>query len=835
MNALRNFSLVSGLSLLLLNGCGGGSGGSSDGDNGDGNEQTSEYLNALPSWREFAPKELPEEQEGTEVVDESEMPLVQTLIDENNITKECTTEKVSFFDTPEEYVMFSPPTNILYPGAMVQGRSLRDGASAGEILPLNISQRTEVNVSIPDCKIENNFRTVLPTQSNVSSAVSSILAEADSLGADCVSPTGTLKVETYRNEQQRALRAGFSGRYFGFSGSVSGSYNKTETQNSVAAVFRESLYTVQIEAPQTPDGWFSDEFTDELLQQQIDLDRIAADNLPAYVATVTYGRMLTATMTSSYSEADMRAAMEFKYQNPAASVSGDAAARSQTIREASSMTLAYMGGDADATAAMLQSSDWTSYFGEPVTADDAVPISFEIRSVSDNSPAVTQELTSYDRVNCIEKVADDASFVFQAVQEFTPGFTGTGQAVAVGDFNGDNAADIVWANSNTEGRGEYAVALANGDGSFAPLIEMNYSAMNGLGGDFVLRVADVDRDGRDDIVFNLIKPTAENDDSNLVFVAFYKDDPQEGFIHSAGEYIHNSLTSGSGWQTYTLHIGQMDAQYGEDLVWNNRGNSGSVNRTWIAHAVDTTVEGFDLTTDPLFELNSYDDQSGDFTGYEYTHIADLDGDGHDDVILHNIGAGSMIMYVGYGNDEGIEMPMKSRNFGSTWTTYSAYVGDNNGDGYDDIIEPRQRSPFGEFAVYFEQGSSSRNNLVNVHTIQYYNNDDALNIQPLIEDVSGKNVNPDMALADINGDGGSDLIINEKGFINPLVNNIGVGLSIVGASDFTFTRAVQEHPAQIDWSQYKLYTADITADKRDDVLWISNAATNKVYVGVARTE
>ena len=231
------------------------------------------FMSALPRWSEFAPKALPVEDEGQEQVDTSVDPVVEEVSDENGLVKVCTTEKVDFFDSPEEYDMFAPPTNILYPGAFVEGKSLRDGASAGDILPLNIQQRTEISVSIPACAFENNFRVVAPTQANVNSAVGAIIDEASSLGLNCVQPRGNLRVGSYQNDSQRALKAGFSGRYFGFSGSASGSYSRSTTQNSVAAVFKETLYTVQIEAPQTPGDWFTNEFTPERIQELEDAGR----------------------------------------------------------------------------------------------------------------------------------------------------------------------------------------------------------------------------------------------------------------------------------------------------------------------------------------------------------------------------------------------------------------------------------------------------------------------------------------------------------------------------------------------------------------------------------
>lgn len=790
-----------------------------------------EFMNSLSSWSEFAPKERPVSEEGKEVVNTETTPVVEEVEDEQGLVKVCTTESVDFFKSPEEYVMFAPPTNILYPGAFVEGKSLRDGASAGDILPLNIQQRTQVTVSIPACSFENNFRVVAPNQANVNSAVGAIIDEASRIGLNCVQPRGNLKVETYRNDQQRAMSAGFSGRYFGFSGSASGSYSKSTTQNSVAAVFRETLYTVQIEAPQTPGDWFTDEFTPERIKELEDAGRLSDTNIPAYVAQVTYGRILTSTFTSSYSESDMRAAIEFKYSNPAVDVKGDAAVRSQTIRENSSTTIAYLGGSAEATTAMLRSNDWTEYFSAPVTAADAVPISFELRSTSDNTLAVTQELTSYDRTTCVDRVADNATFNFQAKESFTPDFTGTGQVTAFGDIDGDGADDLVWANTNANGLGEFAVALSEKDGSFATLLQdININA-SGKTGQLRLFIADIDNDGREDVILSIMRGGSGG---NTLYVSFYKDteNDQQAFVHSSEQDI---ARGSGGWETYTPFIGQMDKANGIDFVYNNVLNNRGTNRTYIAHSVDTTTDNFDLSTEQLFVRTSAIDDDRNFNAYEYIFIDDFDGDGHDDIgwqlLLPTFDVSSNAIYYRYGTPTGLT-DFDIIGQGSTWGVYTTLHGDINGNGRADIVYPRQGSLAENFAIYTRPGSPRKADGFEENTITFYNDPvDHAVLQPFFG--ASVEIEPDLYLGDVNGDGADDFIVNEKGVVDPLSNNVAVGLSVPNSVEFTFSREAQRAPQSEDWSLYSTYIADINGDERQDIIWVRIAASNDVIVGIAR--
>ncbi|MEM7765722.1 MAG: thiol-activated cytolysin family protein [Pseudomonadota bacterium] len=845
MRTQQRISAISILSLLLA-ACGGGGGsapapnvgggGGGGGGGGTTGPNPDPFFNDMQPWAEFAPKTFDEANEGVEIVDTTQAPVVEEITDNDNNLKVCTTEEVDFYETPEEYVMFSPPTNVLYPGAMVVGESLRDGATPGDILPINIAQRTSVTVTIAACNIANNFREVQPTLAAVNSAVSDIIAEAERLNADCITAQGNLRVETFRNEQQRALRAGISGRYFGFSGSAQGDFSKGTVENSVAAVFRETLYTVDISAPQTPSGWFTDEFTPELLQEQIDLGTMGEGNVPAYVARVTYGRILTATMTSTFSEEEMRSAFEFKYNNPVASVTGEAAARSQNIREQSKLVLSYLGGSAEATAIMLQSNDWTQYFGVPVTASDAFPISFEIRSISDNVPAVVQEFTSYSRTTCTDKLGGDETFTLSTEIPFDTQFSTPGQQVAVGDIDGRNGDDIVWAATGTSSRGEIAVAFSNGDGTFESLTVGEHELVNGELGDFTMQLLDVDADGRKDIVFNLL-----GNGRNAVYVAFVKGDTDRDFVYSAGQI----LSSDSGWRDYTPFPGQMDAQRGTDLVFNNVPNNVSTNRTYTAHAVDMSAPGFDLQTDDLFEPLALFDINQNFSGYDFTYLADFNGDGYDDISWQVLSATDNRRWFAMGSPEGL-VNERFQDLRGDWRRYTAIVGDATGDSLADIVEPRTAGVWEAFAIFIGEGSGVPANRVgdvlDPHAFKARNRSpEDVAIRDLFGPLSSSATNgagladwqPDVYLADVNGDGADDLLINDKGLGDQLINKIGVGLAVVGGSEFTFTRVSQTFVPVEDWSQYTVRIGDINDDGRQDMLWISNAATNSVYTAIAR--
>lgn len=805
-------------------------------------------LAASPAWSAFAPDKIDKSEEGIEREDPAETPTIEdfTVVgDDGPKMLTCTTRSVDFYKTPAEYAMFAPPTTVLYPGALVQGKSLRDGGSANDIKPLNVPERNPVTISIPACLTNDATRTVPATLDAVNQARSSIVASAIAQNATCVSPRGSLQTESYRNDVHKALAVGISGRYFGFTAAADTRLAKNKTDNALSVTFREQMYTVQYTAPR-PENVFTPEFTAARYQQLVNNGEVGPDNPPVYVSEVTYGRIMNFSMVSSASETEMDAAVRAAYGVAGApgSVKGKISTEYEELLETSSYSVAYVGGSTAATSAMMKNLSWGDYFSAPVTAADAVPISFTLRNLKDDSVALVQELTSYDLTTCVEKMADNATFTFLPEQSFAPGFLVPGTVLArFGDVDGGNGDDLVLATTGAGGRGRFRVALSNGDGTFAAAIAGEHPGLVLETGEFQLELGDVDGDGRDDLIFN----ARENNVGNFVYVAFYKDNAgggSPGFVYSAEQ----NMGGPGAWHAYPMRVAQMDGVRGIDLVWNNTPISTQTNTTYIAHSVNTAAPGIGLTTSPLFvRTGSLNHFITNFSDYDYTHIADFDGDGRADIVWQDIDADGNAYYIARGTATGLNLGgtqtnnQNRRNFGGSWGVYSALAGDVTGGGKTDLVQPRARCPFNQdngsactFGIYLTQGSSSSDKaFTDAHVFQSRN----LATDAAIADLIGRalvHVEPEFLLGDVDGDGRQDLIINDKSKSSALVNKIGVGLGTANG-EFSFARAAQDIGVSRNWSNHQTIVADVDGDGRDDVVWVNPGSTTSVYVGTARAD
>jgi len=198
----------------------------SPGDQMNPEDGVGAYMNALPAWSAFSP--LEQAQPPTAVGDPENLPdvvLDVEVVDEQgnvqilpDVTYTCQSQPYSMKDNPEQIAVYSPNRNILWAGALIQGKSHAEGL--GSLLPLQINERAPLSVSIPTIPSGDNFREVAnPSQALVDAAIGEMVGNATRSGLATPS-TISFELNEYHAEDQFALQVGLSGRYLNFEGSA---------------------------------------------------------------------------------------------------------------------------------------------------------------------------------------------------------------------------------------------------------------------------------------------------------------------------------------------------------------------------------------------------------------------------------------------------------------------------------------------------------------------------------------------------------------------------------------------------------------------------------------
>ncbi len=344
------------------------------------------YFEALPSWEEYS-----------EPVPNAEVTASEPSFYEQSGNLFCSVTEASITRNPEDIVTYSPDSEILWLGSLIQGRGHRDGL--GSLLELPVRQRGPLTISI-DILFSDNTRTVeSPTLASVGQAIGELIDRAHDAGHLAGSSIFFNQVESHSLEQS-ALALGLSASYMGTSVRSSLQMERSTTSSSLTATFIQKMFTTSMVLPQTPSDFFSDDFTDDLLQEQVDHSNIGPNNLPVYVASITWGRMLTVTMTSEHSASEMKAALQASSSFGGFDVSVSADARHKQVLDESEIKVVAIGGHAQAAIDLIRTGQLGEYFKEDAPLTSARPISYVLRNLGDNTIAKVSETTEYAIREC---------------------------------------------------------------------------------------------------------------------------------------------------------------------------------------------------------------------------------------------------------------------------------------------------------------------------------------------------------------------------------------------------------------------------------------------------
>lgn len=461
------------------------------------------FVAELPEWSEVAPPAPV-----NNGVPTGAEPVTSETTAADGTLYACTTTQYSITENPSEIVLNNPDAAVLWPGALIRGSShLQLGAL--ELLAVSRDRRAPLGISIQGggvLGIPDGVSTIVeqPVGSTMREGINQLVA--NTLGADVAVGSGAssfTSVESH-SSTQALLSLGLDARYLGGEASGRLNYQRDVDEYSYTAYFVQRLFTVAIDLPEQPSALFASNVTADDLQRL----GISADNLPLYIDSVSYGRILLFSFTSRDSREQIAAALEFAYNSPIGGVNGFSEADLQQTLSNARIEVFALGGPNTGVQSLIRSGELESYFTAPLAVNQVEPISFTIRNLGDNRLAQVANATEYDVRECQPVAgglpqpihwwtADDT--LADAVGEVELG--GFGGAYGAG-WNGLDPADKAFV---LDGTGQYlntypVEQIAPTSGAFALSAWINprvtadvhtvFSQVGGRlqGGEFALRV-----------------------------------------------------------------------------------------------------------------------------------------------------------------------------------------------------------------------------------------------------------------------------------------------------------------------------------------------------------
>jgi hypothetical protein len=218
---------------------------------------------------------------------------------QGEVEYKCTVKKISLTENFDEVVAFNPNADVLWPGALVQGKSLDTGVPA--LIPLS---RSPITISI-DLPVVDNRRTVTtPTFGTVASAINDLISKNGIKPITTPARISYFEKEAYSFEQSM-LKIGVSAKWV--TGSIKGNFEIDQTigKQSILVRYVQPYYTIAYEPPSSPASAFDGAVTVDALK-----NFMGPNNPPAYISSVTYGRMLIFKLTSIHSSEKMKRALK---------------------------------------------------------------------------------------------------------------------------------------------------------------------------------------------------------------------------------------------------------------------------------------------------------------------------------------------------------------------------------------------------------------------------------------------------------------------------------------------------------------------------------------------
>lgn len=352
------------------------------------------FVGSLPRWTDVAPPQA--ENSGVPTGDAaavSEEVAGDTLFN-------CTTTPYSITQNPQEIAIHNPDAAVLWPGALIRGDSHLQIGSL-ELLAVSRERRAPLGLSIQGggvLGIPGGVSTVVeqPVGSTIREGINQIVV--NTLGADVAVGAGASSFNSVESHSstQALLNLGLDARYLGNEVSGRLNYNTAANEHTYTAYFVQRLFTVAVDLPERPSSFFTDDVTAADLQRL----GISENNLPLYIDSVSYGRILIFSFTSSDSREQIAAALEFSYNAPLGGVDGFAAAELQETLATARIEIFALGGPNTGVQNLIREGNLAAYFEAPLAINQVEPISFTIRNLYDNRLAQVANTTEYSVREC---------------------------------------------------------------------------------------------------------------------------------------------------------------------------------------------------------------------------------------------------------------------------------------------------------------------------------------------------------------------------------------------------------------------------------------------------
>ncbi|PJZ69822.1 thiol-activated cytolysin [Leptospira perolatii] len=326
----------------------------------------------------------------------------------------CTTTKwgASEIRNLSDRAILSQGIEVLYPGALLQGKYLEKGAYTPVTLPRSGGKIYLSGLKLsPFSSYSKKLDVVSP--SNIKQAIEDILSsEVAGTAADA-----SFTVQQVYDESHLLFNLGLDTRFSNIALKTSLGIDNRVKKNYILMKFTQKFYDVNFEDPEKSTSVFRD---GELFADPE--GQISQDNPPLYVSKVSFGRVVYFLLESDYTALQVKTALEVAWDpgvlaalSPVPPIGGQVSVTHEQVLDNTRIAYFVRGGNAGLALEPIKSADSSSpgsmynairnFLSNPEAANysasnPGVPIAYTLNYLKDRSVAKMSYTTVYDQRDC---------------------------------------------------------------------------------------------------------------------------------------------------------------------------------------------------------------------------------------------------------------------------------------------------------------------------------------------------------------------------------------------------------------------------------------------------
>ena len=351
------------------------------------------YFSSLPDWQ------TPEVTPRDDIYKDS----IKVEGNTPDSSYECSIFERHLVEVIKNFISVGTNFGTIWPGAIIQGKTIK----TGELKLLSVTGKRAPITLTTDIPLTETSKTIIPNSVNAQQAIADFMIAAGEMPEGSKAGAGLMnfQVEEATTFKQSMLQMGISAGFtdpesgVGLDGSLSVSSNRKSNTHTVVAKFVQEMFTVRVadDLIPKPVDFFSTDFSQADLDALESEGEIGNDNIPVYVESVTYGRILIFSLKSESveSSSELSAALEASMADYA-NVGGNLSGSNDKIFSTATHKVYSAGGTDAAANAAIASLDWSKFFVES-PASTAVPISFVAKTLSGKEIVGVIDSTIFDR------------------------------------------------------------------------------------------------------------------------------------------------------------------------------------------------------------------------------------------------------------------------------------------------------------------------------------------------------------------------------------------------------------------------------------------------------